>query len=50
MTFDDYYADVPTEQREALQDFRVQHPAKQVTIDNTEWSYITAGEGEHPFC
>jgi len=45
-TFEEIYSDVPAEQRDALRTFRAEHPLKQVTINNTEWTYHTAGDGE----
>ena len=43
--FDTLYANVPSEQRDALQAFREKHPLKHISIDDTDWTYHTAGDG-----
>lgn len=46
-TFNTLYTDVPTHQRDALQAFRQNHPLKEMMIDNTKWTYHTAGSGDN---
>lgn len=46
MSFEEYYKNVPSYQREMLRLFRVTHPRQQTTINETCWTYIYAGEGE----
>lgn len=43
MTFDQYYSDVPADQREGLRQFRQAHPAQTTTVAGTRWTYYTAG-------
>lgn len=45
MTFDDFYADVPAEQREALQQFRAAYPPTTLRVQGIDWQYITGGSG-----
>jgi aminoacrylate hydrolase len=45
-TFDGIYGKVPTEQVARLREFRLTHPYKQLTIDDTKWEYISCGQGE----
>ncbi len=45
-TFDDYYADVPTEQKARLAEFRAAHPLKEARIQGNRWEYIACGRGE----
>lgn len=46
MSFDTYYDDVPASQRDALRQFRQQHPPRTVTApDGTNWTYYTTGDG-----
>lgn len=46
MNFDTMYADVPSEQREALKAFREMYPQHTLMVDGTEWTYHTAGSGK----
>lgn len=46
MTFDEIYANVPTEQVERLKQFRLSHPNKRLALGNLEWQYISCGQGE----
>jgi pimeloyl-ACP methyl ester carboxylesterase len=45
-TFDDYYVDVPVEQKTRLADFRATHPLQEARIQGTNWKYISCGTGE----
>lgn len=45
MTFDDYYADVPAEQREALRQFRETYPTNTLRVQGVDWHYLTGGSG-----
>ncbi|MCA9885176.1 MAG: alpha/beta hydrolase [Anaerolineaceae bacterium] len=45
MPFDQYYAGVPPEQRQALLDFRQAHPPRTVNINDTDWTFYTMGRG-----
>ena len=40
------YRDVPTEQRDMLQQFRADHPLKKLTHGEMEWHYIDTKHGE----
>ncbi|MGB1285183.1 MAG: alpha/beta fold hydrolase [Aggregatilineales bacterium] len=44
--FDHYYADVPAEQRNALQHFRETHTLQNADINGTTWQYYDIGTGE----
>src|SRR6267143_6826859 len=44
--FDQTYAKVPPEQVARLKEFRLTHPYKQLIIGNTNWEYISCGQGE----
>ncbi len=44
--FDTLYANVPTDQREALRRFRGEHPPQQTELNGVRWSYVLAGQGE----
>lgn len=44
--FDEIYADVPAEQRDALRQFRETHPEKTFSDDGTTWRYVVSGTGE----
>ena len=44
-SFDDIYRDVPDEQKHLLQDFRANHPYRELDIDGTRWRYIACGQG-----
>lgn len=46
MAFDEIYGKVPAEQVARLKDFRLTHPYKRLTINDTEWEYISCGKGE----
>ncbi|MCU0514324.1 MAG: alpha/beta hydrolase [Anaerolineae bacterium] len=43
MDFDTLYADVPADQRQALRQFRADHPPRSITVAGTPWTYLTAG-------
>jgi pimeloyl-ACP methyl ester carboxylesterase len=45
MDFEAFYADAPTEQREALRQFRATHPVKRTTANGVEWTYVVSGQG-----
>lgn len=45
-TFDTIYKDVPVDQRERLQKFRVTHPYSRYNAGGVQWDYIASGEGE----
>ena len=45
-TFDDYYVDVPAEQKARLAEFRAAHPLKEARIQGKGWEYIACGRGE----
>jgi pimeloyl-ACP methyl ester carboxylesterase len=44
-SFDEIYKDVPDEQKQLLQDFRANHPYKELDVDGTPWRYIACGQG-----
>ncbi len=44
--FDEIYANVPAEQREALREFRTMHPERTLNINGTDWRYVVSGAGE----
>lgn len=44
--FDQLYSKVPSEQVARLKQFRLTHPYKQLTAGDTEWEYISCGQGE----
>jgi pimeloyl-ACP methyl ester carboxylesterase len=44
--FDRIYSEVPTEQRQLLQDFRANHPYKELDASGTRWRYIVCGQGD----
>jgi len=46
MHFDEIYANVPDEQKNALRNFREQHPQKTLHVSGTDWTYHTAGSGD----
>jgi pimeloyl-ACP methyl ester carboxylesterase len=46
VSFNEIYANVPTDQVASLKQFRVTHPHKHLTIDNAQWQYISCGQGE----
>lgn len=41
-----FYADAPAEQVEALRQFRAAHPPKHLTVNGVEWEYLTGGLGD----
>ena len=45
-SFDDIYKDVPDEQKQLLQDFRANHPYKELDVGGTRWRYIACGQGD----
>jgi pimeloyl-ACP methyl ester carboxylesterase len=45
-SFDDIYRDVPDEQKQLLQDFRANHPYRELDVDGTRWRYIASGQGD----
>lgn len=44
--FDEIYANVPDEQKNALKHFREQYPAQNLTVSGTNWTYHSSGSGE----
>jgi aminoacrylate hydrolase len=45
--FDKIYAEVPAEQRRLLQEFRANHPYKELdVVGGTRWRYIACGQGD----
>lgn len=47
MSFANFYADVPADQREALRQFRAQYPANTLRVNGVAWQYLTGGRGDH---
>ena len=47
-TGEDYYAEVPAEQREGLRRFRERYPIRTAEIGGVEWEYRVAGDGGAP--
>lgn len=45
MNFDERYAGVPEEQREALRRFREDYPAREISHDGTTWTCLRGGSG-----
>ena len=45
-SFKQLYAGVPEEQKAGLQDFRQNHPYKQIKANRKTWRYVAAGQGE----
>jgi pimeloyl-ACP methyl ester carboxylesterase len=45
-SFDAIYKDVPDEQKRLLQDFRANHPYKELDVGGTRWRYIACGQGD----
>jgi pimeloyl-ACP methyl ester carboxylesterase len=45
-SFDEIYSRVPEEQVAWLKKFRLSHPYKQLTVGDTNWEYISCGEGK----
>ncbi|NWF70313.1 MAG: alpha/beta hydrolase [Chloroflexi bacterium] len=43
LTFDDWYAAVPAEQRERLRAFRASHAPKTLTVGGAAWDYLVGG-------
>ena len=46
-TFDEIYADVPPHQREALAQFRKNHPPRTITYKGVKWEYVVSGDKNH---
>ena len=44
--FDRTYDDVPAQHVARLKEFRLAHPYKQLTLGETQWQYISCGQGE----
>jgi len=44
--FDEIYKDVPDEQKRVLQEFRTDHPYRELDINGTPWRYIACGQGD----
>ncbi|TVR20307.1 MAG: alpha/beta hydrolase [Anaerolineaceae bacterium] len=47
-SFEEIYADVPAEQREALRQFRADHPERTLDHDGTTWRYVVSGDDAAP--
>jgi len=47
-TFDQIYTEVPAHQREALANFRQNHPPRTITHNGVTWDYLVAGDKSHP--
>ncbi|PJF29736.1 MAG: hypothetical protein CUN52_06905 [Phototrophicales bacterium] len=47
-TFDQIYAHVPGHQRQALQEFRQNHPPRTTTHNGVVWEYLVAGDKSNP--
>ncbi len=45
-SFDEIYKDVPDEQRRHLQEFRANHPYRELDVDGTPWRYFACGQGD----
>lgn len=45
-SFDEIYKDVPDEQKRLLQEFRANHPYRELDVDATPWRYIACGQGD----
>ncbi len=46
MSFNEIYNNVPSEQKNALKAFRQHYPLKTMQVNDTKWTYHTAGSGE----
>ena len=44
--YDKFYKKVPRNQIERLKRFRSTHPRKHIMVDDTNWEYISCGQGE----
>lgn len=44
--YDKFYKKVPKDQIERLKRFRSTHPLKNLMVDNTNWEYISCGQGK----
>lgn len=44
-SFNELYAQVPAEQRDALRQFRETHPEQTITHDGITWRYVVSGDG-----
>lgn len=47
-SFEEIYADVPAEQRDALRQFRADHPERAIDHDGTTWRYVVSGADDAP--
>jgi len=45
-SFDEIYENVPAEQKQLLQEFRANHPYRELDVDGTRWRYIACGQGD----
>ncbi len=45
LSFDDLYADVPADQREALRAFRQSERQAEIELDGRKWRYVASGHG-----
>ena len=45
-SFDEIYENAPAEQKQLLQDFRANHPYKELDVGGTRWRYIACGQGD----
>jgi pimeloyl-ACP methyl ester carboxylesterase len=45
LSFDDLYADVPADQREALRAFRQSERQAEIELDGRRWRYVASGHG-----
>ncbi len=46
LQFDEIYAQVPVEQKRLLQEFRANHPYKELEVGGARWRYIACGQGD----
>ena len=44
-SFDEIYEKVPAEQKQLLQEFRANHPYKELDVGGTRWRYVACGQG-----
>jgi len=45
-SFDEIYENTPAEQKQLLQEFRANHPYKELNVGGTRWRYIACGQGD----
>ena len=45
-SFNEICKDVPDEQKRLLQEFRANHPYRELDVDGTPWRYIACGQGD----